>query len=75
MVTNVSVYKRVFETIHTRESAIQDGRFLYIGARGIDTFEAAQIVDGTGKYMIPGLVDIHLHIESTMVRRRRSRTA
>ncbi|EJW19448.1 amidohydrolase family protein [Paenibacillus alvei] len=67
LVTNVSVYNVYLKRFIQGNAAIKDGRFLYIGARGMDTFEVAQIVDGTGKYMIPGLVDIHLHIESTMV--------
>lgn len=30
------------------------------------SYEADQVVDYTGKYIIPGLVDIHMHIESSM---------
>lgn len=67
LVTNVSVYNVFLKRFIQGNAAIKDGRFLYIGDRGTDAFEAARIVDGTGKYMIPGLVDIHLHIESTMV--------
>lgn len=29
-------------------------------------YEADQIVDAEGKYVIPGLIDIHMHIESSM---------
>lgn len=29
--------------------------------------EAKQEIDGTGKYLIPGLIDAHIHIESTMM--------
>lgn len=29
-------------------------------------YPEAKIIDGTGMYMIPGLIDIHMHIESSM---------
>lgn len=29
--------------------------------------EAVKEIDGTGKYLIPGLIDAHIHIESTMM--------
>lgn len=29
-------------------------------------WEAEMVLDGTGKYVIPGLVDIHMHVESSM---------
>ncbi|UNK18688.1 amidohydrolase family protein [Paenibacillus sp. N3/727] len=67
LVTNVNVYNVYLKRFITGNAAIKNGRFLYIGARGTETFEAAKVIDGAGKYMIPGLVDIHLHIESTMV--------
>jgi adenine deaminase len=47
--------------------AVLDGRILYMGDRGQETFEAAEIVKGEDRYLLPGLIDIHLHIESTMV--------
>ena len=28
--------------------------------------EAQQVIDGQGKYMLPGLIDIHTHAESSM---------
>jgi adenine deaminase len=33
---------------------------------GIGKYEGATEIDGTGKYACPGLIDSHLHIESTM---------
>ncbi|MGO9644312.1 MAG: adenine deaminase [Candidatus Bathyarchaeia archaeon] len=32
-----------------------------------EQFSAEQIIDGSGKIAIPGLIDTHLHIESTML--------
>ncbi|NQX68360.1 adenine deaminase [Paenibacillus alba] len=67
LIENVRIYNSYFKTFIQGNAAILDGKFLYIGKRGTDSFEAAERLDGQGRYMIPGLIDIHLHIESTMV--------
>ncbi|SDO78703.1 adenine deaminase [Paenibacillus sp. yr247] len=67
LIENVQIYNSYFKTFVQGNAAILDGKFLYIGKRGAESFEAAERLDGEGRYMIPGLIDIHLHIESTMV--------
>lgn len=67
LIENVRIYNSYFKTFIQGNAAILDGRFLYIGERATDSFEAAEHLNGQGRYMIPGLIDIHLHIESTMV--------
>jgi adenine deaminase len=67
LVKNVQVFNSYFKKFIKGNAAIKDGKFLYLGGRGLETFEPGEVVDGKGRYMIPGLVDIHLHIESTMV--------
>lgn len=59
--------------VHTREVldwqiAIARGRFAYVGPDashciGPDT----QIIDAAGRYVIPGLCDAHMHVESGML--------
>lgn len=66
-VRDVHVYNSYFKTFQKRNVAIKDGKFFYIGALGPELFESSETVDGKGGYLIPGLIDIHLHIESTMV--------
>lgn len=34
---------------------------------GIGNYNAPQVIDGTGKYICPGLIDAHCHIESSLV--------
>ncbi|KMM36471.1 adenine deaminase [Guptibacillus hwajinpoensis] len=34
---------------------------------GIGTFEGVEIIDAEGKYVVPSLIDAHVHIESAMV--------
>ncbi|MGG1659017.1 adenine deaminase C-terminal domain-containing protein [Brevibacillus sp. NRS-1366] len=67
LIQDVQVYNSYFKKFIRGNVAVLDGRFLYIGKRDTETFEADELLAGNGRYMIPGLVDIHLHIESTMV--------
>ncbi|MDF2815740.1 MAG: adenine deaminase [Paenibacillus sp.] len=67
LIVNVRVYNSALKTFRTGNVAIMDGKFSYIGDKGTETFQAAKVIDGEGRTMIPGLIDIHLHIESTMV--------
>lgn len=47
--------------------AIKDGRFLYTTLKDLKNIRGAHIIEGEGKFLIPSLIDIHLHIESSMV--------
>ncbi|MFQ6546795.1 adenine deaminase [Aestuariibius sp. 2305UL40-4] len=50
------------------EIAIVDGRFAYVGPDASHcTGEGTEIVDAQGRYLIPGLCDGHMHIESGML--------
>src|SRR5213080_3113970 len=63
--------------VHTREVldgvdvAVRHGRVAMFGdcshTRGPDT----RVVDAGGSYLVPGLIDTHLHVESVMVTVRR----
>ncbi|MDO5657810.1 MAG: adenine deaminase [Paracoccus sp. (in: a-proteobacteria)] len=62
----VNVHTR--ETIPDHDIAIADGRIAYVGPDagpciGPDT----QVIEARGRYMIPGLIDAHMHIESGML--------
>ncbi|CAG7610439.1 Adenine deaminase [Paenibacillus solanacearum] len=67
LIENVQIYNGYFKRFMPGNAAVLDGKFLYIGKRGSESFEAGEIIDGKGRYMIPGLIDIHLHIESSMI--------
>ncbi|MFV1874271.1 adenine deaminase [Nioella sp.] len=48
--------------------AVADGRFAYVGPdAGHCIGEGTEVVDGEGRYLIPGLCDGHMHIESGML--------
>ncbi|NLC16826.1 MAG: adenine deaminase, partial [Clostridiales bacterium] len=48
--------------IQKADVAILDGRIA-----GIGDYDGIENIDVSGKYIIPGLIDTHLHIESTML--------
>ena len=44
---------------------VQDGKIIALDNSGqISIPEKAQLVDGQGRYLMPGLVDMHVHLES-----------
>lgn len=70
VVRDVKVFNSYLKKFITGNVAILNGQFLYISDYAKGSHEAingVQVIDGRGQYMIPGLIDIHLHIESTMI--------
>ena len=56
------------EIIPGIDIAIADGRFAYVGADASHAIGAAtQVIEADGRYMVPGLCDGHMHVESGMV--------
>lgn len=59
--------------VHTREVldwdiAIAEGRFAYVGPDASHcTGPETNVIDANGRYVIPGLCDAHMHIESGML--------
>ena len=45
---------------------IRDDRVEAIG-QGLETPEGATVIDATGKYLVPGLIDAHAHLDGSMV--------
>lgn len=69
IIKNVHVYNAYVKKFIHGDVIIRDNKFLYIGKtdqRAKDEWHALEVIDGHGKYMIPGLVDIHMHVESSM---------
>lgn len=67
LIQNVSIYNTVFQHFYPADVYILEGKIYYIDLKKDCGIEPALTVDGTGKYMVPGLVDIHMHIESSMM--------
>ncbi len=64
VITNITVVDVFSQDTYIADVAISDGVFTGIGDyKGHGKIE----LDGTGKFIIPGLIDAHAHIESTLV--------
>ncbi|WP_371367384.1 Adenine deaminase [Sporomusa rhizae] len=66
LIQNVVVFNAYCKKFIPADVAILDGKFLYIGKQAIGQLHPQKVIDGKGKYLIPGLIDIHMHIESSM---------
>lgn len=59
-----NAYEKKFEEA---DVAVEKGRFCYIDRERRTFLDAERILDAAGMYLLPGLIDIHMHIESTMM--------
>src|SRR6266566_1836432 len=59
--------------VHTREVldgvdvAVRHGRVAMFGEAGHTRGADTRVIDAEGAYLVPGLIDTHLHVESVMV--------
>lgn len=69
LITNGKVFNSFLKKFEDKTITIRDGKFYYISPSDQDVshLKAQQVIDAQGKYVIPGLIDIHMHIESSMV--------
>lgn len=66
IIKNLKVYNSYFKKFIQGDVVINDGKFIHIGSSYENRLRSKNIIDGNNKYMIPGLIDIHMHIESSM---------
>jgi len=62
VVRNVTVIDVFNKDRFVDSIGIKDGYIV-----GIGDYEGKEVIDGTGKYICPGLIDSHCHIESSLV--------
>ena len=56
------------EIIPGTDVAVVDGHVAYVGSDASHTIgDKTKIVDAQGRYLVPGLLDAHMHVESGMV--------
>lgn len=56
------------EIIPQTDVAIKDGRVAYVGGDASHTIgKKTKVIDANGRYLVPGLLDPHMHVESGMV--------
>ena len=61
---NVMVYQTFRQCFEKRDVAVAGEKFYCISPA--ISYPGVREIDGKGRYMLPGLVDIHMHIESSM---------
>lgn len=62
VIRHASIVNVFTKTLTTGDVAISDGVIV-----GIGDYEGNEEIDATGKFIAPGLIDAHVHIESSMV--------
>ncbi len=64
VIKNVRVFLTYRQCFETRDVAVAGERFFCISPA--ISYPGVKTIDGGGRFMLPGLVDIHMHIESSM---------
>lgn len=65
-IINAQVFNTFSKRFEKKNVFIVKDKFYYITADEIEDYQAAEVVDAKNQYLIPGLMDIHMHIESSM---------
>lgn len=63
---NAQVFNVFLKKFEKKNIAVKDGRFLWVDSGDMAELEAESSVDMHDKFIIPGLIDVHMHIESSM---------
>jgi adenine deaminase len=66
IIKNVQVFNAYYKKFLNRDVAVIEGKVFHLSEVGSMELHSEKVVDGNGKYLIPGLIDIHMHIESSM---------
>lgn len=68
VIRNVNLINVFTEEIYPAEVGIYEGFIAHVIENPAGwTIEANKIIDGKGQYLVPGFIDPHIHIESTMM--------
>lgn len=63
---NANIFNSYYKKFHTGRVAILNGKIFCIDKNNSYELEAKEEFDCRGQFLIPGLIDIHMHIESSM---------
>ncbi len=68
LIRNIQLVNVLTGEIYPAEIGISDGWIVSVEQPGSDgSLKALQVIDGDGKFAVPGLIDTHVHIESSMM--------
>jgi len=74
LVTDATIVDVITQSTYRGWFAIQRGRFVEVEVGDPpdeSVLQAAEVLDAAGAYVVPGLLDVHMHIESSLVTPRR----
>lgn len=66
LLKNAQVYNSYYKKFISGNVAILGGKVLYVDKKKESIFDSKETIECNEKYLIPGFIDIHMHIESTM---------
>ena len=66
LIKNAKVFNSYLKNFIPADVSVKDGKFYYIDRKKEIVFVAEYVVGAKGLYLISGLTDIHMHIESSM---------
>ncbi|MEA4898386.1 MAG: adenine deaminase C-terminal domain-containing protein [Christensenellaceae bacterium] len=66
-IRNAKVFNSALRRFVDGDIVVRDGRFLYAFLDETADVQADQTIDAEGRFALPSLIDIHLHVESSMV--------
>ncbi len=66
-ITNANLVNVFTGEIYKANVFVYDGFISHVETEDFDTVNAKEIIDAQGKYLVPGLIDAHVHIESSMM--------
>ena len=56
------------EIIGSTDIAVKEGKIAFVGEDASQTIGSkTKVIDATGRYLVPGILDAHMHVESSMV--------
>lgn len=67
LIKNAQVFNTYLKKFVPADVSVLQGKFYYIDREKSQDFQAEEVLDARGMYMIPGFIDIHMHIESSMM--------
>lgn len=67
LIKNALVFNSYLKQFIPADVSVLNEKFLYIDREHSDELPAEKVLDADGMYMLPGLIDVHMHIESSMM--------
>ena len=67
LIRNALVFNSYLKQFVPADVYVRDEKVYYIDREKNAPLSAEKVIDADGKYLIPGFVDIHMHIESSMM--------